>query len=342
MKKISVIIPVYNQEKLLNNAITSVINQSFGFENIELILIDDKSTDNTKSVIESYAEKYDNIVPIFLEENSGNPSKARNRGIEYSTTNYIMFLDNDDEYDSKICEKLYDKIINDESLDFVACGFQTNSVDLNFDYNNSDFVKFEGNYPNSEWKNIMGGFWKMESKSMILFSLWNKIFKKSFLNGSNIRFSKYLFEDVNFMTICFIHTSNFGILNNYIGYFHKYRSDSRMNTFSTTEYLDIMDGGLYTYNILKKENSDLMKFYFVNYSPTFFVSNFLLLDLNTKDLKKVFNSHSSLFKEGIKLSHNRFYRFFLRIFNTDFRIAIIMNNIFRYLKFSNIFHKFKR
>ena len=69
--KISIIVPIYNQEKYLKTAITSLINQTFGFENIELILVDDKSTDGSKSIIENFAAKYQNIKPIYLEENTG-------------------------------------------------------------------------------------------------------------------------------------------------------------------------------------------------------------------------------------------------------------------------------
>ena len=67
--KISVIVPTYNAESYLMNAVNSVINQSFGFENIELILIDDCSSDNSREIIEEYSKKYDNIKPIFLEKN---------------------------------------------------------------------------------------------------------------------------------------------------------------------------------------------------------------------------------------------------------------------------------
>lgn len=64
--KISVVMPVYNAEKELNAAIDSIINQSLGFENIELIIVDDCSTDNSRNIISDYANEYDNIVPVFF------------------------------------------------------------------------------------------------------------------------------------------------------------------------------------------------------------------------------------------------------------------------------------
>ena len=96
--KISVVMPVYNAEKELNAAIDSIINQSLGFENIELIIVDDCSTDNSRNIISDYANEYDNIVPVFLDENSGLPGKPRSLGIKYASADYISFLDSDDEY----------------------------------------------------------------------------------------------------------------------------------------------------------------------------------------------------------------------------------------------------
>ena len=82
----------------MNAAIDSIINQSLGFENIELIIVDDCSTDNSRNIISDYANEYDNIVPVFLDENSGLPGKPRSLGIKYASADYISFLDSDDEY----------------------------------------------------------------------------------------------------------------------------------------------------------------------------------------------------------------------------------------------------
>ena len=96
--KISMIIPTFNVEDDLKRAMDSLLNQTFGFENIEVLLVDDFSTDNTRQLILDYANQYDNIKHIFLESNSGSAGKPRNIGIKHATADYIMFLDNDDEY----------------------------------------------------------------------------------------------------------------------------------------------------------------------------------------------------------------------------------------------------
>lgn len=91
--KVSIITPVYNSEKFLAEAIESVINQTY--QNWEMILVDDKSTDNSINTIKFYAEKDERVLPIFLNENVG-AGPARNKAIEASTGQIIAFLDSDD------------------------------------------------------------------------------------------------------------------------------------------------------------------------------------------------------------------------------------------------------
>ena len=99
MYLITVICPTYNCEKYIQRTINSIINQTIGFENIELIFVDDCSTDSTKNIIAEYSKEYKNIVPFFLKENHGFPGFGRNVGLEKSTTEFVMFMDNDDELD---------------------------------------------------------------------------------------------------------------------------------------------------------------------------------------------------------------------------------------------------
>ena len=94
--KVSIIIPIYNAGNYLEDTIKNVMAQSIGFNNIELILIDDCSKDDSKSIIEKYANKYSNIKPIFLKSNSGHPSYPRNIGLKNVSAPFIIFLDSDD------------------------------------------------------------------------------------------------------------------------------------------------------------------------------------------------------------------------------------------------------
>lgn len=153
--KISIIMPIFNQEKYLENSIKSVINQTMDFKEIELILVDDKSTDKSKEIIEKYSNKYENIIPIFLNQNTGCAGKPKNIGIKKATTPFLMFLDPDDELLDDTCEILYDKIIEEKS-DIVsgnAIRIVENIpyIDINFSNDNRKTIipdKNQKNYKN--------------------------------------------------------------------------------------------------------------------------------------------------------------------------------------------------
>lgn len=111
---ISVIVPVYNVEKYLSECIDSVLSQTY--DNYEIILVDDGSTDNSGKICDEYAEKHDKITVIH-KENSG-PSKTRNVGLEISKGEYIYFLDSDDYLVSDAFDKLI-KTAKKENADVV-------------------------------------------------------------------------------------------------------------------------------------------------------------------------------------------------------------------------------
>ena len=113
---ISIIIPVYNSEKYLATALESAKNQTY--QNIEIILVDDGSTDNSITILEKYALS-DNRIKIISQTNQG-ISAARNAGIKMATGKYITFLDSDDFLSRDAIEKMVTAIENNY-VDFVVC-----------------------------------------------------------------------------------------------------------------------------------------------------------------------------------------------------------------------------
>jgi glycosyltransferase involved in cell wall biosynthesis len=95
-KKVTVVTAAYNAGKFISKTIESVLDQSLGAENIEYIIVDDCSTDNTVDVVKSYISNHKNISLIALKENTGSPGTPRNIGIELATADYVTFLDADD------------------------------------------------------------------------------------------------------------------------------------------------------------------------------------------------------------------------------------------------------
>lgn len=117
--KVSIIVPIYNVEKFLRECIESLINQSY--ENIEIILINDDSPDNSKSICEEYQKK-DNRIKLYNKENGG-LSDARNFGIEKSTGEYLIFVDSDDVIDRNYIKILLDNSVENDA-EICICNFE--------------------------------------------------------------------------------------------------------------------------------------------------------------------------------------------------------------------------
>lgn len=126
MSKISIIIPNYNNEKYLKRCIKSAINQIY--KEIEIICIDDKSTDNSVDILKEYKELDDRIKLILLEKNAG-VSNARNEALKVCTGDYVCFLDSDDYIEPNFCIELYKSILS-QNTD-MACGGHIKINNLN-------------------------------------------------------------------------------------------------------------------------------------------------------------------------------------------------------------------
>ena len=116
MEKVSIVVPVYNVEKYIEKCLDSIINQSFS--NIEIILVDDGSTDNSGKICDIY-EKKDTRIKVIHKKNGG-LSDARNYGIEVATGEFISFIDSDDYIEENMIERLYESCKKDES-DISCC-----------------------------------------------------------------------------------------------------------------------------------------------------------------------------------------------------------------------------
>lgn len=123
---ISIVIPIYNVEMYLQRCIDSIINQSNN--NIEIILVDDGSTDSCSSICDEYLKK-DKRIKVIHKKNGG-LSDARNAGIKIATGKYITFIDGDDYIDTFFVEKLYNAAISTNS-DIVCCGIKAVYEDAN-------------------------------------------------------------------------------------------------------------------------------------------------------------------------------------------------------------------
>lgn len=178
MKKLSVIVPIYNVEKFLRRCIDSIINQSYS--NLEIILVDDGSTDKSGRICDEYSKIDLRIKVVHLD--NGGVSRARNIGISLSTGEYLSFVDSDDYISSEMYEKMI-YILENENLEIVSCGA--------YIVKNNKILGRQGS-----------GKLKIYSKEEILplvlqdynNTVWDKVYKREVFNG--VKFPEgRVFED---------------------------------------------------------------------------------------------------------------------------------------------------
>lgn len=180
MPKFSVIIPVYNAEKYINQCISSLLNQEY--TDYELILVNDCSTDRSLEVCEEFQKKYSNVVIINQLQNKG-VSAARNRGIEAASGEYILFVDSDDFVANNYFQTLHD-LTKEYNVELISFGHYDYIVDAT----GKTETKISGmNYAMSS--NDTAPWNKLFFKTFFA-SPWNKLFLKKTLFHYNIRFDE--------------------------------------------------------------------------------------------------------------------------------------------------------
>lgn len=215
--KISIIIPVYNAEEFIIDTLSSIENQTMDFEDIEVILVNDCSSDNTKNIINNYAEDHENIVPLHLKDNAGGPAIPRNIGMTYASADYLMFLDQDDVFRENACEVLYEKIVQN-NVDMV-CGNHNmvhngkSNLCFNFDWAESDEIKIDNIHENPNFL-TMG------------VAAWSKIFRKDFVLNNNLKFTEGVGEDIFFSIRSLLLAKGIILLKNFAVVDYQIRDES--------------------------------------------------------------------------------------------------------------------
>ncbi len=176
--KISIILPIYNSEKVIKRTIESIIKQTY--ENIELIIINDGSTDSSGQICKEYARQNNKIT--YVEINNKGVSNARNIGIQKATGNYIMFIDSDDEYYENAVEKVAYEIKNKKDLELVVFGYDRIHVNTN---KVKKMRTYSFDIKNGKDKNL---FIEKLQKECLFNQIWNKAFKKTILTENDIKF----------------------------------------------------------------------------------------------------------------------------------------------------------
>lgn len=182
---VSVIIPVYNVENNISYCIESVLRQTY--KNLEILIIDDSSTDNSYNICKKYANN-DNRIKVIHQENHG-ISYVRNFGVKLAKGNYIFWIDSDDYIKENIVEKLYENLIKCDA-DISICNFIKGSeTDYIFPDSNNIAVECFDN------KRGLELIYKNDHYSFIMAASWAKHIKKDLYNGLQYPDGK-IFEDI--------------------------------------------------------------------------------------------------------------------------------------------------
>lgn len=272
MNDVTIVIPVYNSEKYISRCLDSILAQTY--KDINILVINDGSKDNSQKIINEYKERYDNIIAIE-QENMG-VSKTRNKAINMVKTKYIMFIDNDDYIDIDYVEN-HIKYIKEENLDVVMSGYRRITENKKILKN----VSLE----DEEW-----------SKFMVL-APWAKIYKREYLIEKNIRFlENNIGEDVYFNMQALQLTNKIKIIK-YVGYNWFFNTKSISNT-SQKNYKELNVFGLLnkTYEVLKKdkileEKYEINELYFYRY-----IIWFLIFSMKKAKKRDIYIQYNEMFK----------------------------------------------
>ena len=260
MVKVSVIVPVYNVEIYIKKCLDSLVSQTL--KNIEIIIVNDGSPDNSQKIIDKYVEKYPEKIKSYKKKNGG-LSSARNYGLKKAFGKYISFVDSYDYIDETMLEKMYNKAISN-NFDLVVC-------DLDYVDDNSNFImRVSSNINNDLFDE------KVKRCMLNLYpAAWNKLYKRELFDKSQVKFKEGIwFEDVEFIYRLFPFIRSIGVVKDNL-YKYVQRDGAITKTFDERlyNYVDNWNGiiDFYKNNNLYDEYFKELEFCYVRYLYATFV-----------------------------------------------------------------------
>ncbi len=283
LPKISIIVPVYNVEKYLNKCLDSILAQTF--EDYELLLIDDGSSDKSGNICDEY-EKKDKRVKVFHKENGG-LSSARNAGIDAACGEYIGFIDSDDYIDNDMFEILYNSLIENHA-DISVCGVYDCYNDR-IERNNVDGKLYVFSDQDALREVLYG-------KRLQAFAV-NKLYKKEVFNEMRFPVGK-IYEDSFLIPSIFANSEKI-VLVSVPKYYYQHREGS-ITSFKFSEKLfDVIEASKLNLELVIRKFPSLKKQAMFRYLwAHFFVLDKMLLEDNYRNIKN-YNQVKSVLKENI-------------------------------------------
>ena len=261
--KVSVIVPVYNVEKYLDKCLDSLACQTL--KDMEVIIVNDGSPDNSEDIIKKYTKKYKNFK--YYKKENGGLSSARNYGIKYASGDYIAFLDSDDYVKSDMYEKMYEKAING-NYDLVVC-------DIDYLYPDKTIRVGSG---------IKGDTTDIKKTYLTIHpAAWNKLFKKDLFNHDVYFKEGVWFEDVEFIYRMLPYIKSIGIvLEDFNQYVQRVGSITSSVSPKIYDYISNMNGiiDFYKERNLYDEYKKELEYVYVRYLYATFIRSIKKYEYN--------------------------------------------------------------
>lgn len=286
---ISIIVPVYNVEKYIDKCINSLINQSYC--NIEIILIDDGSTDSSYEKCINFSDK-DNRIKLYHKENEG-VSSARNLGLKYASGNYISFVDSDDFIEKNMYEAMYNIII-EKNADVAICNY--NKI------KGKDIKEKKCEFSSDKIKGteVLNKIYNYKTMGV----LWNKLFKRQIIKCT-FREDIHFCEDVLFLTEIFKSDCDIAVLSEcYYNYIEN--SDSVCNSSFSDKKYSIVEACKQIYAIMENNRIHKSALYFIitkfiyAYINIYISDNLTDKEIKLKQLIEILKRY--LFKSDVSLN----------------------------------------
>lgn len=272
-EKVSVIVPIYNAEKYLEDCVNSIIRQIH--TNLQIILINDGSQDKSWEICQRLKEK-DRRIVISSQKNQG-VSVARNKGLEIANGKWIMFVDPDDFIDENIINKLLNK--SDKGRDIICCsciGFKENNFKEVAHFFKGNQL-FENNKKNDLYLQLLDSNYEQQGKAFTAIGVpWGKLYRRSFIEKYNLRFDSKLrrAQDNVFNMYAFNYARSVYYLDEPLYYYRlghvkKYNQKNLKNTKKI--FLPVIKAKYEALNTLGLYNNKLIHIFYLNEAASIFM-----------------------------------------------------------------------
>ena len=316
MKKISIIIPCYNAKDYINQCISSLTNQTIGVDALEIIAVNDASTDNTLELLLALEEQFPQSIMVINCEQNGKQGAARNIGLSYANADYISFVDADDWLEPDAYEKMYRKAIK-YNCDAVAAGFKPeltrDSSPMGANGNKDQFYIIENDSDRGAFVGVDFGH-----------GILGNLYRKSILIENDISFPEGCFYEDDYWYVLSMHYINRAYIIGEDFYHYYLHPDSTIHKRNSISQLDRA-------KVEELKLQELLKRGIFQRFPTLYEHEFIrryYMDM----LYVLFTQFDNTDYETVRMLHDNAYQLFPNYRNNPFVLRILGGKGGSYMK----------